>query len=69
YNKTLRDIAWSQSHEVRAPLMRLLGLASLIKDMEAGISVELQEILDMMVASVEDLDQVVKKINEKTNIT
>jgi len=49
--------------------MRLLGLAGLIKDMECDISAELQEILDMMVASVEDLDQVVKKINEKTNIS
>ncbi len=68
YNKTLKDIAWSQSHEVRAPLMRLLGLAGLIKDTEMHVSSELKEILDMMVASVHDLDEIVKKINKKTQV-
>jgi len=68
YNKTLKDIAWSQSHEVRAPLARLLGLAALIKDTEINISAELQEILDMIVDAVHDLDAIVKKINQKTQV-
>lgn len=31
-NKALRDIAWTQSHIVRAPLANLLGLASLLQE-------------------------------------
>jgi hypothetical protein len=30
-NKKLKEIAWAQSHIVRAPLARMLGIVNLIK--------------------------------------
>lgn len=69
-NKVLKDIAWSQSHEVRAPLVTLIGLVNLIseynvKDFEA----DGKEILKMIKKYSNDLDQIIKKTSEKTYVT
>jgi PAS domain S-box-containing protein len=64
-NKQLRDIAWFQSHIVRAPLARILGLVNLLS-MEPT-EANLKEILPMLVESAEDLDKIVQDIVTKTN--
>ena len=57
----LTKYAHMNSHEVRAPLARLLGLMSLInleKDAEAKI-----ELFDKMNACAEEMDQIIRKMN------
>jgi K+-sensing histidine kinase KdpD len=57
----LNKYAHMNSHEVRAPLARLLGLMSLInleKDAEAKI-----ELFDKMNACAEEMDQIIRKMN------
>src|SRR5690606_26474646 len=44
-NRTLREIAWMQSHEIRAPLARIMGLVHLLKTHSCD-AVEFRRILD-----------------------
>ncbi|WP_373523380.1 PAS domain S-box protein [Aquiflexum sp.] len=63
-NEKLRDIAWIQSHMVRAPLARLLGLVEILKN-EKLSSLELDDFLDHIKESAKELDNVVRDIVEK----
>lgn len=65
-NEQLQEIAWLQSHTIRSPLSRILGLVYLYKDANGGEKT-LEEILDYIGESAEELDTVVKKIVEMTN--
>ena len=67
-NTKLKEISWIQSHVVRAPLARLIGLVQLIKDLELK-DLEKAEILDYILLSANDLDDVIKDINRKTERT
>lgn len=64
-NKILRQIAWEQSHIVRAPIARM---KSLLKFMEMEIFDEMSqaEIWEQIMASTEELDDIVKNIVQKT---
>jgi PAS domain S-box-containing protein len=67
-NEKLREIAWIQSHEVRAPLASIMGLAMLIKDGTVKKESEsADKVLDDIVKSAADLDAVIRKISEKAN--
>lgn len=69
-NKKLREIAWIQSHEVRAPLASIMGLAMLVKDGTVKKESEsVDKVLDDIVQSAADLDAVIRKISEKANST
>lgn len=64
-NQRLMEIAWVQSHEVRAPLARIMGLVQLIKrypEEEADI----RPTLNHIVQSANDLDEIIRKIVRKT---
>lgn len=65
--KALQEIAWTQSHMVRAPLANLMGLISLMKNnTDTGLS---NESLWMYISdSAHKLDQVIRDIVRKTNI-
>lgn len=63
-NEKLRDIAWIQSHMVRAPLARLLGLVEILKN-ENLSTIELGDFLDHVKESANELDNVVRDIVEK----
>ena len=58
----MEEIAWQQSHIVRAPLASLMGLVHLLKD-EKGTSNELDTMLDHILEKAEDLDAVIRKIS------
>lgn len=60
-NNLLKEITWIQSHVVRAPLSRLLAIASLLKDSK---TTEEEKIffLDNLIISSEELDVVIKEI-------
>jgi PAS domain S-box-containing protein len=64
-NKKLIEISWIQSHLVRAPVARILGLIPLINDMEVNVE-EKKEMLCYLLASVNELDELIKGITEKT---
>jgi CheY-like chemotaxis protein len=64
-NKQLIEIAWMQSHEVRGPLARLMGLIDLLEGGQCDEKV-LQELLKHLLASAHELDAVIKKIVRKT---
>lgn len=61
-NKQLRDISWIQSHEVRAPTARILGIIDIIDSDEAHLSDELKEMMSFLKSSTLELDEVITKI-------
>ena len=64
-NSKLREIAWMQSHLVRAPLSRIMGLASLLTN--NTISEETTpELLNNLVISANELDGIVRDIVKNT---
>ncbi len=64
-NKKLREIAWFQSHVVRAPLARLMGLVSLMEQ-ETLDEKETESILGFITNSAKELDGIIKDIVDKT---
>lgn len=63
-NKKLQEIAWMQSHMVRAPLARIMGLVDLIQHVpESGI--ENSELLDAINSSAIELDDILRSITAK----
>lgn len=66
-NETLRQIAWEQSHIVRQPIVKVLGVAHLLRN-EKGLSESEQDrFLDYLIESVNELDNMLKDIVKKSN--
>jgi len=63
-NEKLREIAWVQSHVVRAPLSRLMGLIDLFKNHQNTVE-EGCLIAEYLLASAHELDSVIKDITDK----
>ncbi len=63
-NQKLMEIAWVQSHEVRGPLARLLGLVQLLDRYQD--SSDTRETLLHIQNSARELDDIVRKIVRKT---
>jgi PAS domain S-box-containing protein len=67
-NKKLKEIAWQQSHEVRSPVVNLLGITSILNNENSNLSDEDKAILLKAVnTEIVRLDQIIKSIIEKTN--
>jgi PAS domain S-box-containing protein len=64
-NETLRNIAFMQSHVVRAPLARLMGATGLIRDYHNSEQ-ENNQLLDYILTSAQELDTVIKAISNKS---
>jgi PAS domain S-box-containing protein len=62
-NKRLRDIAWTQSHIVRAPVARMMGLVDMIKNGQIDAE-EQAEYLRHIYNSAEEIDEIIKGIVE-----
>ncbi len=63
-NEKLKEIAWIQSHVVRAPLSRMMGLIDIIKNYRID-DIENEELLNYLLVSAEELDNVIKDISKK----
>ncbi|QCY68599.1 PAS domain S-box protein [Antarcticibacterium flavum] len=63
-NKRLKEIAWTQSHVVRAPLARIMGLIDLLQNHEDIEDIGL--LLNSIMSSARELDGIIRKINSKT---
>lgn len=66
-NDTLREIAWLQSHSIRAPLTRIMSLIYLSKELDGG-GKSPDEIMDLIMDSAQELDDVIAQITVKTNL-
>ncbi len=65
-NSQLREIAWVQSHEVRAPVASILGLTELFNSEDPKDPTN-TEIVSLLRAAANKLDNVVRKITSYTN--
>ncbi len=64
HNERLKDIAWTQSHVVRAPLARIMGIIDLLQtnnDLE-----DQEELLKHILNSATELDGIIRKITNQT---
>ena len=64
-NMQLREIAWIQSHVVRAPLSRMMGLVNAINAYEDK-EINKNELLEHISNSAHELDHIVRDIVKKT---
>ncbi len=63
-NKSLKEIAFEQSHLVRAPLARILGITNVFEGCDLT-ETEKMELFESLQKSAEELDQALKDINVK----
>lgn len=66
-NAKLRNIAWTQSHVVRAPLARILSIMNLIEE-NYGNKEDLLFWLEHLRTSTNEMDEVVRKIVSESQI-
>ncbi|HEY9486836.1 MAG TPA: PAS domain-containing protein [Chryseosolibacter sp.] len=64
-NEKLMEIGWVQSHEVRAPLARILGLVHMINSYPDDTD-DLKNALTYIMQNANELDDIIRKIVRKT---
>jgi len=64
--KKLRNIAWTQSHEVRGPLSRILGLINLIEEHKDSFD-DILFFSKSLKDSSNEMDEIIRKIVNETN--
>lgn len=68
-NMQLNDIAWTQSHVVRAPLARMMSIIDVIKNTNVKES-DFSMLMDSLYSSSEELDKIIRKISQSSkNVT
>jgi PAS domain S-box-containing protein len=68
-NRQLKEIAWVQSHVVRAPLARIMGLVNMLELENEELPLEEKELKDVLKHisdSAHELDRVIQKIVRKS---
>ncbi|MBK0378499.1 PAS domain S-box protein [Mucilaginibacter segetis] len=66
-NKKLMEISWMQSHIIRAPLARIMGLIHLLKDTITS-DYEKETIFNYILISATELDGVISNITDMTKV-
>lgn len=66
-NERLKEISWMQSHVLRAPLTRLLGLTYILKNKIPQQKMSDVEITNEIDKSAQELDSIIKKIVLKSD--
>jgi signal transduction histidine kinase len=66
-NKKLKEISWMQSHVIRVPLARIIGLIPLINDVKE-IESEREKMLGFLSSAANELDEVINDITDKTSV-
>ena len=64
-NEKLKEISWLQSHVIRTPLARIMGIIPLLNDND-HISKDSKELFTYLRSSALELDKVIREITEKT---
>ena len=65
HNERLREIAWTQSHVVRAPLAKVMGLVDLLLNYKEDLE-DVDHILENVLKSANELDGIIRNIAFKT---
>lgn len=65
-NRTFKEISWIQSHIVRAPLARLMGLVNLLENEANESNPELTGLLGFIKSSSVELDDIIRDISKKS---
>jgi PAS domain S-box-containing protein len=66
-NNKLRDIAWYQSHIIRAPLARIMGLVALLENKNFDVDTDERDIFyNAILDSSNELDKVIHDIVKRT---
>ena len=69
-NKALKDISWTQSHKVRAPISRIYTLLDLLKlELNYNDDHAIMEVFNYINETLEELDNIVIDITNKTYLT
>lgn len=74
-NRVLKDIAWTQSHLVRAPLARMMGLVNILEyeaqlmHPDSDLYTDRKSIFDAIINSAKELDDIIHEIINKTNMS
>lgn len=66
-NVKLKNIAWTQSHVVRAPLSRILGIINLM-ELESFASEDLPFLIHHLKSSADELDVIVRNIVDESKL-
>jgi PAS domain S-box-containing protein len=72
-NKVLKKIAWTQSHLVRSPLSRMMGLIMLLEEGDFTFLNELdlfqskEDVLDEIKHSAQELDLIIRDVSQQIN--
>jgi PAS domain S-box-containing protein len=66
-NERLKEIAWIQSHIVRAPLSRIMGLIPLLEN-QCDNEKEMKQMLGYLLTSANELDEIITRITDKSKI-
>ncbi|SDS26089.1 PAS domain S-box protein [Gramella echinicola] len=61
HNKRLKEIAWTQSHLVRAPLAKVMGLVDLLLNYKDDLD-NTEEVLENILNSANELDAIIRQI-------
>jgi len=64
-NEILREIAWTQSHVVRAPLARMMGLINALKD-ERLKDIDKGMFCEHIMKSAYELDEIIRSVVDKS---
>jgi PAS domain S-box-containing protein len=67
HNEQLKELASEQSHLVRAPLARIMGITSLLQDPECLDPKEKLDLIQNLEVSAEELDHALRDISQKMN--
>jgi hypothetical protein len=64
-NRVLKEVAWVQSHELRGPLSRILGLTDVFRnyDLYKSIKKNKTELMDEINNAALELDGIIRKLN------
>jgi PAS domain S-box-containing protein len=66
-NKKLKEISWFQSHELRAPVARILGIIDLLRTNDNLSHEEFSYFANGIYSSASELDLIIRLITSKTN--
>jgi PAS domain S-box-containing protein len=64
-NEHLKNVAWTQSHVVRAPLSRIMGIADLLSSSAKEDNTD-AELIRHLASSAAELDSVIRELVKKT---
>jgi PAS domain S-box-containing protein len=67
-NEKLSEISWIQSHVIRAPLAKIMGLIPLLQDL-TGDDGDKKQIFNFLQSAADELDAVIKGITDITKIS